>query len=102
MHVLKSYIFPSLLMMMIISSCAFEPMVASEKKEPEILTVKSDGNMRYRDRHMPEKDVVIYEDGRGGERAAVRVFNPLHADYFRDSIIVNREELPEEEPSEVK
>ncbi len=93
---LRNYIFPCLLIATLISSCAFKPIASTEKKEPEILTVQTDGVMRYRDRTMPEKDVIIYEDGRGGERAAVKVLVPLHPDYYRDSIIVKREENPEE------
>lgn len=59
---------------------------------PEILTVRSDGSMWFRDRPLPERDVIIYPDGRGGEKAAVRVrVEPLHPDFFRDTIVVVRE-----------
>lgn len=94
----RYYIFPSLLIATQLVSCAYEPLVSSEKKEPEILTVQLDGNMRYRERTMPKKDVIIYDDGRGGERAAVKVRVPIHADYYRDSIVVEREKNPEEAP----
>lgn len=58
---------------------------------PETLIVHTDGRMEYRNRLMPDDDVIIYEDGLGGERAAVRVrVEPLHPDFFRDSIAVER------------
>lgn len=66
------------------------PQVAGES--PEILTVRSDGSLWFRDRPLQERDVIIYPDGRGGEKAAVRVrVEPLHPDFFRDTIIVVRE-----------
>lgn len=47
---------------------------------------------------MPDQDVVIYEDGFGGERAAVRIrMEPLHPDFFRDTIIVERVRVEREE-----
>jgi|GEM_PF-4392733 len=47
--------------------------------------------MKFRGHPIPKKDVVIYEDGDGGEKAAVRIrVKPLHPDFFRDSIVVER------------
>ena len=37
-----------------------------------------------------EDEVVIYNDGRGGERAAIKVRVPIHSDFYRDSIVVVR------------
>lgn len=71
--------------------CALEPVAVSQKNEPEILTVHNDGSMEFRDRSMNADDVVIYQDGFGGERAAVKVRVPLKSDYYRDSIRVYRE-----------
>ena len=58
---------------------------------PEILIVHEDGRMELGDRLMVADDVVIYPDGFGGEKAAIRVrLEPLHPDFFRDTIIVER------------
>ncbi len=54
------------------------------------LIVYSDGTMIFRNRIYNEEDVVIYEDGFGGEKAAVKMLVPLHPDFYRDSIIVER------------
>ena len=54
--------------------------------------MRGDGSMWLRDRPMPERDVIIYADGTGGEKAAVRIrMEPLHPDFFRDTIVVERE-----------
>jgi hypothetical protein len=67
------------------------PVQQSAAAEPEILVVHPDGTMQFRDRLMSEEDVIIYADGRGGEKAAIRVRRePLHPDFFRDTIIVER------------
>jgi hypothetical protein len=67
------------------------PLQQTAAVEPEILVVYPDGTMQFRERVMPEEDVIIYEDGRGGEKAAVRVRRePLHPDFFRDTIVVER------------
>lgn len=57
---------------------------------PETLYVYDDGRMRLDSRYVDSKDVVIYDDGRGGEKAAVKVRFPLHSDFYRDSILVVR------------
>ena len=56
----------------------------------ELLTVHPDGKLVYRNRVMDENDVVIYPDGQGGERAAVKMLVPLHPPFYRDTIIVER------------
>ena len=64
------------------------------EKKKEVLIIYADGTMMLNGRVMNEKDVVIYPDGRGGERAAVRVSAaPLHPDFFRDTIPVDRVEV---------
>lgn len=69
-----------------------QPGPATELRAPEILTVRDDGSMWFRDRPMAKRDVIIYEDGMGGEKAAVRIrMEPLHPDFFRDTIVVVRE-----------
>ena len=65
------------------------PAVKSERAVPEKLVVSADGSMQLGDRLMVNDDVIIYRDGYGGEKAAVRVhMQPLHPDFFRDSIVV--------------
>lgn len=90
---MNEFPFRSLLwtVLLLAAGCAtHEPLRAGES--PEILTVRSDGSLWFRDRELPERDVIIYPDGRGGEKAAVRVrVEPLHPDFFRDTIIVVRE-----------
>ena len=39
---------------------------------------------------MPVEDVIIYPDGYGGEKAAVKLYTPYHHPFYRDSIIVER------------
>ena len=81
------------LMVILAGACEHPSTV---KSEPEILTIYPDGTMEFRDRIMNEDEVVIYSDGKGGERAAVRVWSPLRPRtrednvYYRDTIIVDR------------
>lgn len=73
-----------------LAACGAAPLVA-DKKEPEILTIFPDGSMKLMGRLLPAEDVVIYPDGYGGEKAAVKVrLDPLHPSFYRDSIRVNR------------
>ena len=59
--------------------------------EPDnTLLVYEDGRMEFNSRFINEDEVVIYNDGRGGERAAIKVRVPIHSDFYRDSIIVVR------------
>lgn len=76
----------------IVSCSTTETTVAKpHEKKKEVLVIYADGTMMLNGRIMNEKDVVIYPDGYGGERAAVRVFvAPLHPDFFRDTIPVDR------------
>ena len=71
-------------------ACSMQPLSSRGHKEPEILYVYDDGNMIFRDKPVNQNDVVIYPDGAGGERAAIRVFVPKKPDFFRDSIMVER------------
>lgn len=59
----------------------------------EVLVVYPDGTMMLNGRIMDKEDVAIYPDGFGGERALVRVMVPLHPDFFRDTIPVERIEV---------
>lgn len=77
------------------AGCAAHGPVARDtdlRTTPEILTVRADGTLWFRNRTLPERDVIIYADGAGGEKAAVRIrMEPLHPDFFRDTIVVVRE-----------
>ena len=62
-----------------------------ESTEPEnTLLVYEDGRMEFNSRFINQDDVVIYDAGKRGERAAIKVRVPIHADFYRDSIIVIR------------
>jgi hypothetical protein len=66
--------------------------VKPAQPQPERLVVYHDGSMEFRDRPIPQEDVVIYPDGTGGERAAVKIrMEPLHPAFYRDSIVVERQ-----------
>ena len=84
----------------ILSSCSTVSTntVKSSKTDKKIdqLYVYSDGSMKFNDRFVNSEDVIIYPDGFGGEKAAVKMSVPLHPDFYRDSIYVKRkDELPE-------
>jgi len=74
-----------------IVACASQSYVRQTQKEPEILTVRSDGTMVFNQRTLNKEDVVIYPDGFGGERAAIKVYVPLKPDFYRNTIRVQRE-----------
>lgn len=78
-------------------SCTrIENPVSTGAKEPEILYIYPDGRYEFQGRTMNEEDVVIYKDGRGGERAAVKLLIPRHPDVYRDTITVERIDVPVE------
>ena len=80
---------PVLIGCLVVAGCMATPAVKPERTVPEKLVVSADGSMKLRDRLMASDDVIIYQDGFGGEKAAVRVrMKPLHPDFFRDSIVV--------------
>ena len=72
-------------------ACSHEPYIAEQHTAPDVLVVQVDGTMYFRDRAMPPEDVILYNDGFGGERAAVKVYVPYKHDFYRDSIRVYRE-----------
>jgi len=81
----------SLALVLLVSACSLFRESTSPAKEPEILTIYPDGTMRLMGRPVASEDVVIYPDGFGGERAAIKVrMEPLHPDFYRDTIIVKR------------
>ena len=80
-----------LLASVLMTSCATsQQSIAVGEKEQEYLNIYPDGTMMFNGRIMNEEDVVIYEDGRGGERAAVKLVIPRRSDAYRDTIIVER------------
>ncbi len=90
-----------LLASLLIASCATakKPVTAGEK-EQEIFYIYPDGTMVFRGRIKNKEDVVIYEDGHGGEFAAIKIIVPLnryqkqrYSDFYRDNIIVERIEI---------
>ncbi len=74
-----------------LGGCMSQTPVKSTAKKPELLFVNADGSMEFRNRKIDAENVVIYDDGRGGEKAAVKIsLEPLHPAFYRDSIIVVR------------
>jgi len=84
------------------SGCLLSPEHKPVEKAQEKLTVNTDGSMEFRNRKLPGGDVIIYPDGSGGEKAAVKVYDPLHPDYYRDSIRVERKTEPDPDVSDMK
>jgi hypothetical protein len=86
-----------LAVLLTIAACATSPTAGRPRdKQQEVLVIYPDGRMVLNGRVLNKEDVVIYPDGYGGERAAVRVMVPLHPDFFRDTIPVDRIEVPVE------
>ena len=76
-----------------ISAC-INSQKAPVSSKKEILYIYSDGTMEFKGRKMNEDEVVIYDDGFGGERAAVLLRLPYREDVYRDSITVERKLVP--------
>lgn len=93
MKQISLYVSSMLAVSVLMAGCVSDPPVPlADDSLPETLTVRGDGSMWLRDRPMPERDVIIYADGTRGEKAAVRIrMEPLHPDFFRDTIVVERE-----------
>ncbi len=90
-----------LLTSVLMASCAATNQPVAEKDQ-DILHIYPDGKMVFDGRIMNEEDVVIYDDGYGGERAAIKLLMPLsryksqnHAELYRDTIIVDRKVVDE-------
>jgi hypothetical protein len=78
--------------LLLAAGCTGTPLrEAAAAAGPEKLIIHPDGSMIFRERLMAAEDVVIYPDGFGGEKAAVRIrYEPVHPDFFRDTIVVER------------
>lgn len=88
-----------LLASVLMASCAATNQPVAENSQ-DILHIYPDGKMVFNGRIMNEEDVVIYDDGYGGERAAIKLLVPLsryksqnHSEYYRDTIIVERKAI---------
>jgi hypothetical protein len=91
MNTYVSFTLPLVLTILMISGCSLFPASPTVSKDPEILTIYPDGTMRLMGRPVAAEDIVIYPDGFGGERAAIKVrLDPLRPDFYRDTIIVQR------------
>ena len=79
-----------LCMTAVLAGCAGQPHApALVQQQQKILVVYEDGSMEYRNRPIHSDDVILYDDGFGGQRAAVRIrAEPLHPDFFADGIVV--------------
>ncbi|MFT5132670.1 MAG: hypothetical protein ACI9SC_001137 [Gammaproteobacteria bacterium] len=81
----------ALMMTIGLGGCMSQAPVKKVAKAPEHLYIYDDGSMEFRNRPIDAGEVVIYADGRGGEKAAVKIsMAPIHPPFFRDSIIVVR------------
>jgi hypothetical protein len=90
MNIICKSVFSSLLLV-VLAGCMSQAPVKSVAKEPEQLIVYADGTMEFRNRKIDSENVVIYGDGRGGEKAAVKIsLEPLHPPFYRDTIVVVR------------
>jgi hypothetical protein len=87
---------------LLLTACTGEIMVRSAalQDETDKLIVHTDGSMVFRDKTLPVEDVIIYHDG-SKEKAAVKMYVPLHPGFFRDSIIVERLSPVESTASEI-
>ena len=81
----------TLLLSVASSGCTSTPEKQSALDAVNVLYIYDDGSMKLNERHVDPEQVVIYRDGFGGERAALKMRVPLHPDYYRDTIIVERE-----------
>ncbi len=75
------------------AACTTTPITNDVVESPKLherLYVYADGRMKFNSRYVNDENVVIYADGRGGEKAAIKVRVPLHSDFYRDSILVVR------------
>lgn len=68
-----------------------EESLANTSKD-NVLYIYQDGKIKFRERLLNQEDVIIYNDGRGGEKAAIKMRVPRYPDYYRDSIVVVRVE----------
>jgi hypothetical protein len=91
MNIMRKPAILGLMLTIALAGCMSQTPVKTSTKEPEHLFVYADGSMEFRNRKIDAEEVIIYKDGRGGEKAAVKIsMEPLHPPFYRDSIIVVR------------
>lgn len=73
-----------------LTACSNTLMTKSTADRPDKLMIYADGKMIFNDRPLPAKDVIIYPDGYGGEKAAIKLYAPFHPPFYRASVIVER------------
>lgn len=87
----KTRVFSITFAVLLVAGCnQTRPAMISEADNKQTLYVLPDGTMEYKGRVMANDDVVIYQDGQGGERAAVKLYFPLYSHAWRDTITVER------------
>jgi hypothetical protein len=89
------YYFPLLITFTFISACNSasvknNDLSVNNTDKKNILYIYQDGRMKFRSRYLNKEDVIIYEDGRGGEKAAIKMRVPRYPEHYRDSIVVVR------------
>ncbi len=72
------------------SACTASPEARGSIAGTNILYIYEDGSMKLNDRDIDPSNVVVYPDGVGGEKAALKMRVPLHPDYYRHTIAVER------------
>ncbi len=82
-----------LLMSILTVSCVVNDRKLVTNEREETLYILPDGTMMFKGRILKKEDVVIYDAAQRGERAAVKLIIPLHADAYRDNITVERKEI---------
>ena len=90
MNIICKSVFSGFLLV-VLAGCMSQAPVKKVATEPERLVVYADGTMEFRNRKIDPENVVIYKDGRGGEKAAMKMsLEPLHPPFYRDTIVVVR------------
>ena len=80
-----------LLVALQLSACGLLPEVEQGPRKAQTLRIFPDGSMQLMGRRIPDEDVIIYADGLGGEKAAVKIsMEPLHPAFYRGAINVER------------
>ncbi len=94
---LKQKTLLTILLCVLLTGCSREAniksVIKSNEKLPDKLIVYSDGTMVLNNgRGLPSKDVVIYSDAFGGEKAAIKMYSGIQPPFYRGSIAVVRKD----------
>ena len=94
---LKQKTLLTILLCVLLIGCSREAIIKSNEKLPDKLFVYSDGTMVLNNgRGLPSKDVVIYSDAFGGEKAAIKMYLGIQPPFYRGEIVVERKVSPEQ------